>query len=154
MWLETLIFGKVPLVLTEHERSEMRKSRTRRLLICTFVWMPLLFGPSYFWKTIASSGAWSSWMSGLQTFVQLGAFILLIGWTLFERSRLRWTHRRAFRDGTHSGLRVCTKCEYPLPAEPLEGVCSECGTPYNPETLRTVWTERYGKLADVQPSTR
>lgn len=91
---------------------------------------------------------------GTRALVQLGVIVLWHGWLLIEWCRMRRIHRRAYARALESGLRVCTKCEYPLPAEPLEGVCSECGCPYNPETLRRVWTERYIKLADVQPSTR
>jgi len=152
MSLETLIFGNTPLVLTEHERSEIKKLRTHDLLRMPFVFTPI-FGFRIVQGVLPSSAS-ASMALNLYVLVLLGIGVPLAVWSGFERARIKSTHRLAFVEALKSGLRVCTKCEYPLPAEPLEGVCSECGCPYNPETLQQVWTERYGKLADVEPSAR
>ncbi len=155
MWPANRFFGKRSPVLTERERIEMARFEVRDVVLGLIVYLPILIIALPILKSVFGySASRSPGTSDFWLFAGIGVYVLVLGWRWFELHRLKSIHRQAFVEGTKTGLRVCTNCEYPLPAEPLEGVCSECGCPYNPETLLRVWTERHGKLADVQPSTR
>ncbi|HYD00568.1 MAG TPA: hypothetical protein VEB22_05025 [Phycisphaerales bacterium] len=43
-------------------------------------------------------------------------------------------------------FRLCVCCQYPLPAEPAEGVCPECGNPYRLSEAVAAWRES-GRLS-------
>lgn len=70
-----------------------------------------------------------------------GFLVTVAGLALWFRS-----HLRAAADLLACNLRMCLNCRYPLPDQPGEGACPECGCRYSPEELSTGWGATYPSL--------
>ena len=61
----------------------------------------------------------------------------------------RWAYTRDAREIIAADYRCCTRCRYPLPA-PSEGICSECGRPYQAATSVGHWRHYYASAVPTR----
>ncbi|HRQ71555.1 MAG TPA: hypothetical protein PLU35_00840 [Phycisphaerales bacterium] len=86
--------------------------------------------------TNIAAGWRSAWISRLAAVAFLSGLLLML--------RAAWLLRR---DLLASGGRLCTRCCHDLTGLPDSGVCPECGTSYDPDTLKHYW----GSMAAKRP---
>ena len=58
-------------------------------------------------------------------------------------------HDRAMAKLRGGQFRVCPRCRYDLGSSPQTGACSECGTRYDPASLKRVWLATYGEHEEI-----
>jgi ssDNA-binding Zn-finger/Zn-ribbon topoisomerase 1 len=66
-------------------------------------------------------------------------------WNGVQLSALNWSARQKLRKG---GYRVCPECTYDLAASAESGKCPECGTDYDPASLKERWEASYKKMLE------
>lgn len=121
--------GAVP---SPRRRAQMERSQLW-LVVSVLVLMasiPLLQG-AHVWITGNSLPGWVIWAVLAGWFV----FVITIAGCVLVRAVLLW------RPLIEHGCRLCLRCHYPLPDEPANGTCPECGLGYELKATIAAWRE-------------
>jgi hypothetical protein len=132
--------------LSPDQPSLPRRGRRPRLRTGKLSRKPMVLGAVLFSLFVLSCPV------GLRLGFQFGpvAFILLSTAALILLiAGAAWSRAWQVRQVKEMGYRLCLRCRYDLRDSPDQGVCPECGDPYEASDLRWVWRVTLGELPDV-----